>query len=399
MRLFVVEPDGGGGMIHYAYQLCTALAAEGADVTLVTSRHYELADLPHTFRVDPRMRLWRNVDPDAVERGGALGAVYSLGRALRRVVRGIRYSWEWERLTRHLIRRRPDVVQLGVIRFRFLAFFLHRMRRAGLTLTQVCHEFEERDLRGGRIATASAYRAFSAVFLHGEANRAAFLSRFGYPPERTTVIPHGNEAMFAGMLDSGSDARRRYGIAPDRPVALFFGGLRPSKGLPDLVEAFALVRRDLDAALIVAGAPQGVDGSSVRSWAQDAGVGDDVVVDARYLPLDEVGSVIRAADVVVLPYRSASASGALQVAYAFARPVIATAAGDLPSAVDEGRTGFVVPPRDPQALAAAMLKMLGDRAEAAAMGAEARRIAEERYSWAPIARAVLDASRAAAGEE
>jgi hypothetical protein len=63
MKLFVVEPLGTGGMIHYAYQLCTALAKEGVEVTLVTAHNYELADFPHNFHVEKRMRLWQMFDP------------------------------------------------------------------------------------------------------------------------------------------------------------------------------------------------------------------------------------------------------------------------------------------------------------------------------------------------
>ena len=62
LRLFVVEPLATGGMIHYAYQLCTALAEEGADVTLVTEQGYEPAGMPHNFRVVPLLHLWPSYD-------------------------------------------------------------------------------------------------------------------------------------------------------------------------------------------------------------------------------------------------------------------------------------------------------------------------------------------------
>ena len=68
-RIVVVESDGAGGMIHYAYQMCTALAASGADVTLVTSTYYELAELPHTFEVLPMMRLWPITGPSVLPSG------------------------------------------------------------------------------------------------------------------------------------------------------------------------------------------------------------------------------------------------------------------------------------------------------------------------------------------
>jgi glycosyltransferase involved in cell wall biosynthesis len=399
MKIVVVEPDGGGGLIHYAYQLCTALADEGADVTLITSRHYELEALPHRFAVDTRMRLWANVVPGKrdVTNPVARRAV-AMGRAARRIARGLRYVWEWERLTRHLLRIRPDVVQFGVIRFGFLTHFLRRMRRGDLVLTQICHEFVERDRTPGRIDIPAVFGNFSAIFLHGEANRTAFLEQFPVLAARCVAIPHGNEAMLTRASDRGGDLRRRYGIAPDRPVALFFGGLRPSKGLEDLIDAFALVLREIEATLVIAGPPQGVGSRDLIDRAERLGIARDVVVDAEYLPLADVGPLLRTGDVVVLPYRSASASGVLQAAYAFARPVIVTEAGALPEAVDPGVTGFTVPTHRSDLLARAMVKVLSDRAEARRMGDAARRMSERDYAWGPIARTVLRSSREASEE-
>ena len=78
MRLFVVEPLGSGGMIHYAYQLCTALANLGASVTLVTSYEYELDAFPHNFTVKKQMRLWKMFDPSSSKQPHSL-----LGRLWR----------------------------------------------------------------------------------------------------------------------------------------------------------------------------------------------------------------------------------------------------------------------------------------------------------------------------
>src|SRR5512138_1920517 len=63
LRLVLVEPNGSGGLMHYTYQLCTALADEGVDVTLITGKNYELAHLPHNFHVDNILDLWDLFDP------------------------------------------------------------------------------------------------------------------------------------------------------------------------------------------------------------------------------------------------------------------------------------------------------------------------------------------------
>jgi len=405
MRVFVVETDGAGGMVHYAYQLCTALAQDGAEVTLVTSRHYELGRLPHSFAVQPLLRLWPNIEPSPGPAGPFRLLLRRAGHKVRRGWRALRFAREWWRLTRYLLRERPDVVQFAIIRFPFQEVFLHRLRRAGLYLAQVCHEYEFRESRRPLVRRLSArwarrvYPSFSAVFLHSEADRQRFLGLYPVGPERTHLIPHGNEFLFPRLVDPGGDLRERYGLSAARPVALFFGGLRPSKGLPDLIEAFALASAEVDAHLVIAGYPAyGLEGSALEAQAQEMGIADRVVVDARYLALEEIGPLLRTATVAVLPYRNATASGALQVAYAFGRPVIATTVGGLPDAVEDGVTGLLVPPADPPALARALVKLLSDPDEALRMGAQGRAAAEERYSWGPIAGAVLDVYRRERGQ-
>jgi glycosyltransferase involved in cell wall biosynthesis len=396
MRVFVVETDGAGGMIHYAYQLCTALAGGGAEVTLVTSRHYELSHLPHSFTVAPILRLWPNIEPPPAPAGRGRLALRRLGHKARRGRRALRLAVEWARLTRYLLAERPDVVQFAIIRFPFLEFFLRRLRRGGLALAQVCHEYEFRESRHALIRRLSArwarrvYPSFSAIFLHGEADRDRFLSLYPVDRERTHLIAHGNEFLFPRLMDPGGDLRERYHLPAGRPVALFFGGLRPSKGIPDLLEAFALARAEVEASLVIAGYPAyGVDAAGLEAEARRLGIADSVIVDARYLALEEIGPLLRTATVAVLPYRSATASGALQVAYAFGRPVVATSVGGLPDAVDDGVTGLLVPPADPPALARALVKLLSDPDEALRMGAAGRAAAEVRYSWDPIAAAIL----------
>jgi glycosyltransferase involved in cell wall biosynthesis len=85
-------------------------------------------------------------------------------------------------------------------------------------------------------------------------------------------------------------------------------------------------------------------------------LGESVTVVDRYVPNEEVGRWFSAADVVVLPYTSATQSGIVQIAFGLGTPVIVTNVGGLPEAVDDGRTGFVVPPEDAGALAEAILR-------------------------------------------
>ena len=95
------------------------------------------------------------------------------------------------------------------------------------------------------------------------------------------------------------------------------------------------------------------------------------------------------ATVAVYPYRSSTQSGALQVAYTFGRPVVATEVGGLPEAVEHGRSGFLVPAYSPPELADGILKLVMNPELAKVMGQYARHLSETRFSWKSVARKIL----------
>ena len=142
-------------------------------------------------------------------------------------------------------------------------------------------------------------------------------------------------------------------------LLLFFGAVRHYKGLDTALEAVARLPRDLDVRLLVAG----------RFWegrerydriVESLGIRDRVVLRDGYVTNEDTALAFSAADAVVLPYRSATQSGVVQLAYAYGKPVVATEVGGLPAAVDHGRTGLLAPPDDPAALAAALERLAAD---------------------------------------
>lgn len=404
LRLVLVEPNGSGGLIHYTYQLCTALAEEGADVTLVTGKEYELAHLPHNFEVSNLLDLWSLFDPQAGQTVNATGFQrrwHQIRWTLRRGQRAVRLIYAWMNLTRHLIALKPDIVQFSKIHFPFEGLFLSQMRRRGLTLTQICHEFELRENRGGPFSSlairlyADIYKNFSAIFFHAKENCEKFLSLYPFVDNKKThIIPHGNSSWLLRHFpqsQDGDELRQRYDLEPGQPVVLFFGLLAPSKGIQDLVEAFALVRQTSEAKLLIAGYPtKHFDINELKERIAALGLAEHVILDTRYIPLEEVSALMGLATVAVYPYRSSTQSGALQVAYTFGRPVVATIVGGLPEAVEHGRSGFLVPANSPAELAEGILKLVTDNALAKVMGEYARHLSETRFSWRSVARQIVN---------
>ena len=177
------------------------------------------------------------------------------------------------------------------------------------------------------------------------------------PVER---VPHPVYAQYGAAGRDRTSARARTRL--DGDVLLFFGFVRRYKGVDILVEAMPKVLRSRTVTLVVAGEfYEPVE--PLRARVKELGLEGRVRIHDRYVPDEEVGDLVAAADCVVLPYRSATQSGVVLVAYAGGCPVISTAVGGLPEVVDDGVTGFLVPPEDPDALADAILRFyaLGGR--------------------------------------
>jgi glycosyltransferase involved in cell wall biosynthesis len=391
MKILVVETFGTGGLIHFTYQLCHALAEEGCEVELITSDDYELAGFPHNFEVQGFMHLWPSQDTASMRlapRSLPSRVWNKLRWTARRSIRAMKLAREWNRMTRLVLKIRPDIVQFSTIHFPFQAYFLSRLNRSGIILTQICHEYEQRDTKGGWIGSLNAklsikvYDSFSAIFFLAEQTRKEFLQYFDIPEGCTFTIPHGNQNMFVTSDVKADNARLRYGLQEDDKVILFFGVIRPSKGLPDLIEAFAMLDRDIDAKLLVVGYPtKHANMDEVQHLIKLHDLSDTVLLDPRYIEMEEVGPLLKAASVVVFPYRNATQSGVLHLAYSFGKPVIATSVGGLAEDVKDGETGYLVPPRSPAELAAAIERIFKDPVRLQDMGSQALELSKSQHSW------------------
>jgi glycosyltransferase involved in cell wall biosynthesis len=147
-------------------------------------------------------------------------------------------------------------------------------------------------------------------------------------------------------------AQRQIGISGN--TLLFFGFVRPYKGLKYLIDAMPIINKHLDINLLIVGEFwEGVD--EYRRQIEGLGVEKTIIILNRYVPNEEVELYFAASDVVVLPYISATGSGIVQAAFGCNKPVITTTVGCLSDVVDHGKTGYLVPPKSPQAIADAVL--------------------------------------------
>jgi glycosyltransferase involved in cell wall biosynthesis len=192
----------------------------------------------------------------------------------------------------------------------------------------------------------------------------------GLSAEKVVTIPNGvDPAAFDPALWPRAAARSRLGLAGDESALGVIAHLSTVKGHADLLAAMArIVAAVPHARLVVVG--DGILRAELEARSRTLGLGDRVVFTGAR---EDVATILAALDVVVVPSHTEGLSNALLEAMAMARPVVATAVGGNPDAVEAGVTGLLVPPRDPEALAAAVLRLLERPDEARRLGEAARR--------------------------
>jgi len=196
--------------------------------------------------------------------------------------------------------------------------------------------------------------------------------------------PHPIYDFFDGKRFDRESARRDLGL--DGHVILFFGYIRRYKGLAVLIDAFAKVLSRLPVTLLIVGEFYDKREPYDERIAQ-ASIASHVRIVDQYVPNEDVEKYFKAADLVVLPYMSATQSGIVQTSYSFGKPVVVTDVGGLPDVVTDGETGFVVPRNDPGALADAIVRFFEE--DAGAEMADNIRAGLERFSWRRCAQTLV----------
>jgi glycosyltransferase involved in cell wall biosynthesis/2-polyprenyl-3-methyl-5-hydroxy-6-metoxy-1,4-benzoquinol methylase len=162
---------------------------------------------------------------------------------------------------------------------------------------------------------------------------AACADWFEIPRSKVRVIPHpGYIDVYPNLVDRPT-ARTMLGLRPEDFVYLHFGQIRPYKGIGRLLDAFDQVARvDRDARLLLVGKPGRFEG--IRQITDQVRANPKIISNFNPIPDADIQLYMNAADVVVLPHQTALNSGALLLAYSFARPVVAAATGCLAGQVD-----------------------------------------------------------------
>ena len=294
--------------------------------------------------------------------------------------------WTWYTAAKAISQKKPDLL---IFKY-WMPFFapcfgtIARLvkRWTGAKVLFICDNVIPHERRIGD--TALTRYAFAAVdsFVVQSAAVEKELQAF-HPQARYELVPHPVYEIFGSLMPK-EQARRELGIRDER-VILFFGYVRRYKGLHILLDAMPAILESVNVKLLVVGEFYD-DEQKYRQQIAEKNLGERVFVHSDYVPNEEVSRYFSAADVVVLPYVSATQSGIVQIAYQFDKPVIATDVGGLAEVVLNERTGFIVKPEAPDEVANAVIRFYEEGREPEFVHNVS--VEKKKYSWENLVQAI-----------
>jgi len=194
--------------------------------------------------------------------------------------------------------------------------------------------------------------------VHSRADLELISRVYSIPEENITVIPHGIYDHYPKLKKEV--ARKALGIG-DEFVILFFGLLRPYKGVKYLIKAFESLPSEIvkRSKLLIVG--ESWEDKESKVLAKNSKYSDRMLMVNRYIPDDEISLYFSAADVVVLPYTRASQSGVAHIAMSFGLPIIATKVGGLSESLGAYAGTTFIEPRDPDSIKRALIRVFNHR--------------------------------------
>ncbi|TLU88143.1 MAG: glycosyltransferase [Chlorobium sp.] len=346
-----------GGIAKFSSLLLDALRAQGYDV------------LPVSFKA---------LYPGFLTGGSSEGDNFSKDKRSFEPGLVLYNPFSWFRTARFIRSLQPDIV-LAAYWTGFLApLYLLIRRMAGVRTVVLLHNYAAHESFFFEPFMQKLLGVCSDAFitLSGVVSRELETAVPGVP--RLQLYHPVYEP--AGKSVSADVARKELGIGPDVPVLLFFGYVRRYKGLDLLLQAMpAILKKEPSLKLVVAG-HFFENPARYRDLVRQLDIAGNVELYPGYVPAERTGVYFAAADAVVLPYRSATQSGVVQLAYGYGLPVIATPVGSLPDMIRPGRSGWIAGDVSPEKIAEAVSQFLDSSGRLDALADEIRSISRE-CSW------------------
>lgn len=351
MKICLITLDYEGGMIHYSSNLANALSKKNEVYMIVPDK------------VDPN-RFDKNINIFYIPWPDRILSMKSL---------------RFDILIRYILDIRPDVVHI-TIKHPWVITLISFLKIKKFPIVSTLHDIKKHVGDWDSylwILSLNILKKFSDIIIvHGDSLKKELISE-GIHENKIKVIPHGDYEFFTRFNKKNID---------EENSILLFGRILKYKGLEYLLRSIPIIIREIpDIKITIAGKGDLSDYTELIEKNSPY-----LKIYNTFIKDQNVAELFQRSKLVVLPYIEASQSGIIHIAYAFRKPVIATNVGALPEVVDSGKTGLLIPPKDVDALAQAIIKLLKNDKLRNEMGENAYKKMKNEMSWDKIAEKTID---------
>lgn len=384
MRLSVWQVDPVHMTPYYNIAVCNALAEAGCHVRYIASTYLYEKELPYTDAFEFQALYFRGLNHPQL---------LNYPR-LRRLLRAAAYPFGHMQLLHQLHQSQPDILHIQWNRLpRFDAWLARRVKKMGIPLICTIHEVVPLYAPNTPLSLfLPIYQMADALIIHTEENLRLFMQYYpAIDAAKLHVVPLiASKDPYLPVTASSEQARQLLGLPTDAVILLFFGIIKPYKGVDYLIKAFTRANEQApNSHLVIAGHPENpLDKEALIEFGQQH---PNVTLHLKYIPSTEKWQYHAAADVVLFPYRQIYQSAALMDTMTYGKAVIVTNVGGLPEMVNGN--GWIVPVDDVDALATAIVQAASNGDQLVKMGQRSAEIIEQRHSSQAIGQRLIEVYR------
>jgi starch synthase len=354
LKVLLCSLYGRSGMLQYASQLANALSKKVKVFVL-------LPDYSDTTLFDKKVNLLRIKAPPNIIKTVMLTANPA----------------HFSKIIKRMREIDPDIIHF-LDNHPWYLFLLPSFKKKKFFVTQhdvMAHSGER--LRGKitLLTNKALNKKAEKIIVHGEKLKKELIA--SVPGKRILVFPMGSFEFYLKW--------KKKEIKEESNTILFFGRILHYKGLDILLKALKLVRKKTEFRLIIAG-----EGDlSPYQELMTGELSQNIEIINKYIPEAEVPEYFQKASIVVMPYREASQSGIVPVAYAFKKALICTNVGALSEAVENNKTGMLIEPENPRVLAEKIVYLLKNKEKRKRLGQAGYLKMKKELDWDSIANRLL----------